>query len=1012
MSDVTVKFGADTSELVAQAAKAQAAVAGVAQAASGGAAPMKTLASGMDTAATEAKALAANLGQVASAEKTAGAEASNAAAVLNQTASAATDASHAHSGLSGSLGSNRMAMMEVGHSARAMADGLAAGMPPMRLLAMETPRLIQALTELGPGAMAALLSPAAAAVAAVAALAAGLGYLVYQGYESKQALQAAKEGMALVGNNNPEGLKRYTDDVKHFQEQLHYSKADAEALAKAIGELDGPYKGLADRVGALASQYKTVSGLDGTKAFHPVFKAASEGPGALEKLSSSVRKFSEEQKAVIAQAGAAGGPYAQFVAILDISEKNWGSTAAATAEATDQLEKYHAQQRLLAKSPDGLQAEDFGFTKPKMEQNAPAGETPQDADRNRTQQQYNHVLEERTSILRDLTNLEQAVANAANPAAKIAAQSALDEARLKATKLHTEAENEGYQKQIAEIHEEAAAASAGSEQKIAAAKREQEAIRERNTVRDASGKVVVNGADSAAYAEAGARIEAAEREHQAKLYQLQTLGIQQRQAAARDDLGQQIALQQQLVSLASKRAGQDPTALAEAERRLTELQKQEADKRVSITLDGLRRQLNDDATTTAQRVQILAQYGSAASAQLNHNSDAYRAAMDYVRDETRRLEADKAQAAVADLEVERRALDQKEQAEIKLVERRQQFGQLKVEEATSAELQIVAAHEAAVAKIMTGEEKSAQNIISLAQEVARRKREIEGQQSAQIKAINDRAEEDKLREARSTDREIARSGASTVTSLLMGRETYAQAASSMLEQLLQHEIETQLESLLSHTATEAGKTGATETGVFARLAALVTGAETGKAVEATANSASVMGSAYKAAAGAYSALAGIPIIGPVLGAAAAVTTFAAVAAYNVFSAEGGMARVANDGDMFELHKDEMVLPSWIASPLRAQLAAGGGRSFGLPSIPMPPAANTNSASAGASSPQAAGGGSTGDTHLHVHMPAGLVQVTGKMSAHDLSDMEGAVTNVLGKAVKAAHRNAAFVGMRK
>jgi hypothetical protein len=1023
MADVTVKFGADTAELVAAAEKAQTSIATVGQAAASAAAPLKTLGSAMDSDAAEAKSLAAGLAQVATAEKAAGAEAAGAAAEMAGSASSATMASKAHDGLAGTLGSNRMAMMEVGHSARAMADGLAAGMPPMRLLAMETPRLIQALTELGPGAMAALVSPAAAAVAGVAALAAGLGYLAYEGYASKQALQAAKEGMALVGNNNPESVKLYTDNVKHFREQLGYSKSDAEAAAGAIGRLDGPYRGLADRITKLSEEYAVLTKQDQGKAFDEVVKAANAGPSALEKLTGSVRNFSEEQKVTIAQAAAAGGPYAQFAAILDATEKNWGATAEATGAARHELEKYHSEQRLLARSPDALAPEDFGFKKPELNpKNAAPAETAQDADRARTEGDYNKVLEQRISILRDIGVLEQAVATAADPAAKAAAESALADARLKATKVHTEAETEDYQKQIAQIHSEAAAAAAGSQEKIEAAKREQEAIRQRNTVRDATGKTVVDGGDTAAYAEAGARVEAAEREHQAKLYQLQMLGIQQRQAAAKDDLSQQIALQQELVAIASKRGGQDPAALAEAERHLTELQRQEADKRVSNNLDGLRRQLTDDATTTAQREGTLQQYSAAASAQLNHNSDAYRAAMDFVRDETHRLEADKAQAALADLEVERRAIDQKQQAELKLVDRRQQLGQMTVQAAEAAELQIVSAHDAAVARIMTSEEKAARGIINLSQEVARRKTEIGNQEAAQATAITNKAEDDIARKAKSADAEIARSGASTITGLLLGRQSFAQAAEQMIGQLLEKELTTDIESMLSHSEAEAGKTGATETGIFARLAALVTGTETGKAVEATANATSVMGSAYKAAAGAYSALAGIPIIGPALGAAAAVATFAAVSAYNIFSAEGGMGQVPYDGAMFQLHKDEMVLPSWIASPLRAQLAAGGGSGAGaiggataysLPKIDMPPAANSNSASnannGGAGNSPAA---PAGDTHLHVHMPPGLVQVTGKMSAHDLRDMESAVAGVLGKATRTAHRAGAFVGMRK
>jgi hypothetical protein len=79
-----------------------------------------------------------------------------------------------------------------------------------------------------------------------------------------------------------------------------------------------------------------------------------------------------------------------------------------------------------------------------------------------------------------------------------------------------------------------------------------------------------------------------------------------------------------------------------------------------------------------------------------------------------------------------------------------------------------------------------------------------------------------------------------------------------------------------------------------------------------------MADAAKGAAGAYSALAGIPIVGPVLGAAAAGVTFAAIAAYEgLASAEGGMLTVPSDNFLINAHKNEMMLPAYIASPMRS-----------------------------------------------------------------------------------------------
>jgi len=96
----------------------------------------------------------------------------------------------------------------------------------------------------------------------------------------------------------------------------------------------------------------------------------------------------------------------------------------------------------------------------------------------------------------------------------------------------------------------------------------------------------------------------------------------------------------------------------------------------------------------------------------------------------------------------------------------------------------------------------------------------------------------------------------------------------------------------------------------------------------------VMQDAKGAAAGAYNATVGIPFIGPVLAPIAAAGAFTATMAF----AEGGWDRVPSD-QVAMIHKNEMVLPAYIANPLRETLQQGGGALAG------------------------AGGG---NTHVHIH----------------------------------------------
>lgn len=82
----------------------------------------------------------------------------------------------------------------------------------------------------------------------------------------------------------------------------------------------------------------------------------------------------------------------------------------------------------------------------------------------------------------------------------------------------------------------------------------------------------------------------------------------------------------------------------------------------------------------------------------------------------------------------------------------------------------------------------------------------------------------------------------------------------------------------------------------------------------------VLSDAKAAAAAAWKAVAGIPIIGPVLAPIAAATAFAGVEA---FSAEGGMV-VPADNTLSLLHANEMVLPANLSSGIKDLIGNGAG----------------------------------------------------------------------------------------
>jgi hypothetical protein len=143
-------------------------------------------------------------------------------------------------------------------------------------------------------------------------------------------------------------------------------------------------------------------------------------------------------------------------------------------------------------------------------------------------------------------------------------------------------------------------------------------------------------------------------------------------------------------------------------------------------------------------------------------------------------------------------------------------------------------------------------------------------------------------------------------------------------------------------AKELAQTQAAITGVATRTSAEAAGAATTTGISATTSLQQIGHSAAVAAAGAYAAIAKIPYVGPVLAPLAAAAALAGVIALgkSIFSAEGGMGQVPYDGAMFELHKDEMVLPANLATPMRSMLQ-GGAANGNAPSAANDPSVTHN-----------------------------------------------------------------------
>jgi len=133
-------------------------------------------------------------------------------------------------------------------------------------------------------------------------------------------------------------------------------------------------------------------------------------------------------------------------------------------------------------------------------------------------------------------------------------------------------------------------------------------------------------------------------------------------------------------------------------------------------------------------------------------------------------------------------------------------------------------------------------------------------------------------------------------------------------------------------STETAKVVSVAAGQASQNAAVASGEAAGKAVSLTAAETEIATNAAVAASGAMAAIAMIPYVGPIMAPAAAAATYAETMAYaGLASAEGGQLQVPFDGQLTELHRNEMVLPASVAGPMRDHFAgapngdvAGGG----------------------------------------------------------------------------------------
>lgn len=165
----------------------------------------------------------------------------------------------------------------------------------------------------------------------------------------------------------------------------------------------------------------------------------------------------------------------------------------------------------------------------------------------------------------------------------------------------------------------------------------------------------------------------------------------------------------------------------------------------------------------------------------------------------------------------------------------------------------------------------------------------------------------------------------SINGMIQGTTTLRDATRNLLLSIASEYAAMGVRMVVQWAANETRKTMATSAGATARTGIEATAAAASTATSAQSTIVSIMNDAYEAMAGAYSAIAGIPFVGPFLAPAVAAGAFTVVAglAGSVASAEGGYNIPGGVNPLTQLHEREMVLPAEHADVIRALAERGG-----------------------------------------------------------------------------------------
>jgi hypothetical protein len=495
------------------------------------------------------------------------------------------------------------------------------------------------------GTMASANPILVAEIATVAALTAGIGYLVYQWYELRKAVKAAEGEMLIAGTLQPGSAQQFIKNTEQLKSSFDIWKSGAVTVEKAMAGLSGPAAQYSQKIAEIAVAEAKLTGGNVTNYAKEVYNSFSRGASGALSWAEHINLLDANTKEYVQSLIKAGQQTQAIGIIVEAANGRFVNQAKSIAQANKQMRDaiaLSAPTGPMGIGPAGVSL-DPSINLPSQKSLTPQAGPPinqQAQDDMAAVQALDKVLQERQVVTLQLAAAQRDLAEAqktGNSPEVIAAQQAIAAGEQRLLSLHTTTEQQTHQATLARLQSDLAAAKDHANARIGILKQIE------------AEQASYNGQNSATTRASITAVTAAEREAADQSLRIQLLKIEGEQVAARDNVGQQIALENQKIALLAAAGKQDSTQYQQELNRKTGLERQASDQAISIAVTNLRAKQDADGQDFKSKLAIEDQILAMLRQHYGAQSTAYAA-------EVQRRASLQNQAAQAQIEMELRSI--------------------------------------------------------------------------------------------------------------------------------------------------------------------------------------------------------------------------------------------------------------------------------------------------------------------------------------------------------------------